>query len=213
MVSYQNKGFRFLPTKLIVFTLNVFDRFSLLIVRYNINPNFLSFLGLVSGILVGLFYGLNHPLWALVFLVFCGMLDILDGKVAANGNKKTLFGAIFDSSLDRYSEFFIYLGLGYYYRNHWTLWALAFAFLGSTMVSYTRARAEGLGIDCRIGVMQRAERIVLLILGTLVGMIFGRFHLVMTVTILLLAAVSNFTAIQRIAYVFRFEKKNKNLPS
>jgi CDP-diacylglycerol--glycerol-3-phosphate 3-phosphatidyltransferase len=211
MTTYENKGFRLLPAKLIVFTLNIFDRVSFLLVRYNFNPNFLSFLGFLSGILVGIFYGLDRPAWALVFLVFCGILDILDGKVAVNGGKKTLFGAIFDSSLDRYSEFAIYLGLGYYYRHHWTLWALAFAFLGSTMVSYTRARAGSLGIDCRVGVMQRAERIVLLILGTLAGMIFHRFDLVMAVTIIILAVMSNITAIQRIVYVFRFERKKKSL--
>jgi len=211
MSTYENKGFRFLPAKLIVFTLNIFDRLSILLVRYNISPNFLSFLGLVSGILVGVFYGLYRPAWALVFLVFCGILDILDGKVAVNGGKKTLFGAVFDSSLDRYSEFAIYLGLGYYYRHHWTLWALAFAFLGSTMVSYTRARAESLGIDCRTGVMQRAERIVLMIIGTLTGMIFKRFDLVMNVTIIILAVMSNITAIQRIVYVFRFERKKKSV--
>lgn len=213
MAIYENKSFRFLPAKLIVVTLNVFDRFSLLFVRLNINPNFLSFLGLISGILVGVFYGLSRPGWALVFLVFCGMLDILDGKVATNGNKKTLFGAIFDSSLDRYSEFAIYLGLGFYFRNHWILWGLAFAFLGSTMVSYTRARAESLGIDCRIGVMQRAERIVLLILATLAGIIFHHFDEVMMTAIIILAVVSNFTAIQRIFYVYRFEKKKKGPPS
>jgi len=211
MSTYENKGFRFLPAKLIVFTLNIFDRLSILLVRYNISPNFLSFLGLVSGILGGVFYGLYRPAWALVFLVFCGILDILDGKVAVNGGKKTLFGAVFDSSLDRYSEFAIYLGLGYYYRHHWTLWALAFAFLGSTMVSYTRARAESLGIDCRTGVMQRAERIVLMIIGTLTGMIFKRFDLVMNVTIIILAVMSNITAIQRIVYVFRFERKKKSV--
>ncbi|HEK86722.1 MAG: CDP-alcohol phosphatidyltransferase family protein [Candidatus Saccharicenans sp.] len=212
MITYENKGFRFLPTKLIIFTLQVFDKFSLVFVRLNINPNFLSFLGLAAGIMVGVFFGWNKPLWALVFLFFCGMLDILDGKVATNGNRRTLFGAMFDSSVDRYSEFAIYLGLGFHFRNHWILWGLAFAFLGSTMVSYTRARSESLGIDCRVGVMQRAERLVLLILGTIIGLIFHRFDLAMIIVILILAAVSNFTAFQRIFHVYRFEQKNKKSP-
>ncbi|MCI4446205.1 MAG: CDP-alcohol phosphatidyltransferase family protein [Candidatus Aminicenantes bacterium] len=210
MINYENKGFRFLPAWLIVFTLKVFDRLSLIFVQFNINPNYLSFLGLLSGILVGLFYGLNRPGWALLFLFFCGMLDILDGKVASNGNRRTIFGAMFDSSLDRYSEFAIYLGLAYHFRNHWILWGLAFAFLGSTMVSYTRARAESLGIDCRIGIMQRAERLVLLILGTVAGMIFRQYDLALIIAILFLAAMSNFTAFQRIFYVYKFEGKKKS---
>lgn len=212
MVTYENKGFRFLPSRLIIFTLNVFDRLSVYFVRLKINPNLLSFFGLISGILVGFFYGFNRPLLALLFLILCGMLDILDGKVATNGNQKTLFGAIFDSSLDRYSEFAIYLGLGYHFRHHWILWGLAFAFLGSTMVSYTRARAESLGIDCRTGVMQRAERIVLLILATLIGLFTHLFDLVMIIAIIILAVVSNFTAVQRIAYVYFYERKKKNPP-
>ncbi|MGB9892837.1 MAG: CDP-alcohol phosphatidyltransferase family protein, partial [Candidatus Saccharicenans sp.] len=209
MINYENKGFRFLPTKLIIFILRVFDRVSLFFVRLNFNPNFLSFLGLIAGIIVGIFYALNQPTWALVFLVICGMLDILDGKVAANSNKKTLFGAIFDSSLDRYSEFAIYLGLGYYFKKYWMLLLLALAFLGSTMVSYTRSRAESLGIDCRLGVMQRAERMVLLILGTLVGILSRRFDLILTITIVILAVISHFTAWQRILYVYHFEQKKK----
>jgi len=209
MINYENKGFRFLPTKLIIFILEIFDRISLFFVRLNFNPNFLSFLGLIAGIAVGIFYALNQRVWALVFLAICGMLDILDGKVAANSNKKTLFGAMFDSSLDRYSEFAIYLGLGYYFKKSWMLLLLALAFLGSTMVSYTRSRAESLGIDCRLGVMQRAERIVLLIIGTLVGILSRRFDLVMSIAIIILAVASHFTAWQRIAYVYHFERKKK----
>ncbi|MGQ9800736.1 MAG: CDP-alcohol phosphatidyltransferase family protein [Candidatus Saccharicenans sp.] len=207
MMNYENKGFRLLPKALIIFILEVFDRFSLVLVRLKLHPNFLSFLGLVAGLLVGLFYTLRYPVWALVFLVICGMLDILDGKVATNSNRKTVFGAVFDSSLDRYSEFAIYFGLGFYFRHHWILWVLALAFLGSTMVSYTKARAESLGINCQLGIMQRAERLVLLIVATLVGLITSRFDAIMIGAIIILAVVSNLTAIQRIAYVYRTEKK------
>ncbi|MDD8031265.1 MAG: CDP-alcohol phosphatidyltransferase family protein [Acidobacteriota bacterium] len=206
MVNYENKGFRFLPRKLIIFTLTVFDRISLILVRLKLSPNFLSFLGLVSGILVGILFATRHPFWAVIFIAFSGILDILDGKVAANGNKKTVFGAIFDSSLDRYSEFAIYLGLAFYFKNWWVLLLLALAFLGSTMVSYTRARAESLGIDCRLGIMQRAERMVLLMFGTLVAIISGYFDAVMIGVIIFLAVISNFTAWQRIAYVYKIEK-------
>lgn len=207
MSNYQNKGFRFLPEKLIIITLDLFDRFSRVFVRLNVHPNWLSFAGLISGIMVGIFYATNRSLWALIFLSLCGMLDVLDGKVATNGNKRTIFGAIFDSSLDRYSEFAIYLGLGFYYKNHWILWVLALAFLGATMVSYTRARAEALGVDCRGGMMQRAERLVALLLGNLIGLIFHCFSQSMMVSIIFIAAGSNLTAIQRLVHVYNYERK------
>lgn len=213
MVAYENKGFRFLPKSLILFTLKIFDRLSLILVQLKIHPNYVSLAGFLAGLLVGLFYGLHYPVWALVFLLVSGMMDILDGKVATNGNRKTRFGAIFDSSLDRYSEFAMYLGLGFYFRHHWILWVLALAFLGSTMVSYTKARAEGLGFQCQLGIMQRAERLVLLILGTLFGLIINRFDQVMIITIIILAIASNLTAIQRIVFVYQQEKREKsNLP-
>lgn len=207
MVSYENKGFRLLPRNLIIFVLEVFDRFSLLLIKMKLSPNFLSFLGLLAGLLVGLFFALGRWDWALVFLVICGMLDILDGKVATNCNRRTIFGAVFDSSLDRYSEFAIYLGLGFYFWPHWVLWVLALAFLGSTMVSYTKARAESLGIICQLGIMQRAERIVLLIASTLLGLITRHQDTVMIAAIIILAVGSNLTAIQRIVHVYRTEKK------
>ncbi len=213
MVAYENKGFRFLPKSLILFTLKIFDRLSLILVQLKIHPNYVSLAGFLAGLLVGLFYSLHYPVWALVFLLVSGMMDILDGKVATNGNRKTRFGAIFDSSLDRYSEFAMYLGLGFYFRHHWILWVLALAFLGSTMVSYTKARAEGLGFQCQLGIMQRAERLVLLILGTLFGLIINRFDQVMIITIIILAIASNLTAIQRIVFVYQQEKREKsNLP-
>ncbi len=207
MVSYENKGFRLLPRNLIILVLEIFDRFSLLLVRMKISPNLLSFLGLMAGLLVGLFFALDRWSRALVFLIICGMLDILDGKVAVNSNRRTIFGAVFDSSLDRYSEFAIYFGLGFYFRAHWVLWVLALAFLGSTMVSYTKARAESLGINCQLGIMQRAERMVLLIVGTMLALITGRSETTMITVIIILAAVSNLTAIQRIIHVYRVEKK------
>jgi len=212
MANYESKGFRFLPVKLIILTLDLFDRVSRLFVRLNVHPNWLSLAGFISGLLVGIFYATHQPLWALFFLAFCGMLDILDGKVATNGNKKTIFGAVFDSSLDRYSEFAMYLGLGFYYKTHWILWVLALAFLGSTMVSYTRARAESLGIDCRVGMMQRAERLVILLLGNFIGLVFHCFNQAMIVSVVIIALGSNITAIQRLAYVYNYEREKNNHP-
>ncbi len=207
MSEQDTKAFRFLPSGLIAATLRLFDWVSVFFVRRHIHPNTLTYFGFAAGIGVGLAYLFERPVWALALILLCGTLDILDGKVAVNSNRKSLFGAILDSSFDRYSEFFIYAGIAYHFRNGWVVWLVFTAFLGSTMVSYTRARAEGLGIDCRVGMMQRAERLVLLFAGTFFGLIFRIYDPALTVVVGLIALVSNITAVQRLAYVRAWEKK------
>ena len=179
-------------------------------VGLNISPNVISVLGLLAGLGAGLLFAVHHPLWAALLITVSGAFDILDGKVAAKANKKSLYGAIFDSTLDRYSEFFIYFGLAVYFRNRWPLWILFFTFLGSTMVSYTRARAEGLGIQCKVGFMQRAERMILLVLGALVGSIFKIYDLAMIVVLSAIAIVSNITAFERTLHVRKIEVQKKS---
>ena len=202
----MKKYLRLLPASWIDAALRIADRFSRQLVRLRVDPNALTVLGLLSGAAVGLFYGLDLAGLAAAFIIVCGIFDILDGKVAANGGLKSQFGAMLDSSLDRYAEFFIYLGLAYRFRAGWGVWLMFFAFLGSTMVSYTRARAEGLGVDCRLGIMQRAERLLLLFAGTVVGLIFGVLDPALLAVMGLVAVVSNITAVQRIFYVRKFEK-------
>jgi phosphatidylglycerophosphate synthase len=198
-----------IPRKWLVGVLSTANRIAKFFAGLNVSPNVLSILGVLAGIGAGLLYALGHPGWAAVLTTVCGVFDILDGKVAAQANKKSLYGAIFDSTLDRYSEFFIYLGLAVYFRNRWPLWILFFTFLGSAMVSYTRARAEGLGIDCRVGVMQRAERLILLVLATLVGIGFKVFDAAMIVALIAIALFSNITAFQRTFYVRKVERQRK----
>ena len=209
MNSQTEQSFRILPKKLISFTLDSLNQVAYLFVNLKIGPNALSFMALISGIGAGVLFFLKHPFWAGIMIVICGLFDILDGKVAVNTNQKSLFGAIFDSALDRYSEFFIYLGLAAYFRNHWALWLTFWAILGSSMVSYTRARAEGLGIECKIGIMQRAERMLLLFLGAMIGSLFNIFDPAMITVLAIIAVFSNITAIQRTFYVKKVEKQEK----
>jgi CDP-diacylglycerol--glycerol-3-phosphate 3-phosphatidyltransferase len=207
-LSEQNaRTFRFLPRGLIEATLRLFDKASVFFVRRHIHPNTLTYLGFVAGFAVGLAYLFERPVWALVLILLCGTLDILDGKVAVNSNRKSLFGALLDSSFDRYSEFFIYTGIAYHFRDRWVVWVIFTAFLGSTMVSYTRARAEGLGIDCRVGIMQRAERLVLLFAGTFIGLVFRVYDPALTLVMGFIALAANVTAFQRLAYVRTWEKR------
>ncbi len=208
-MNEQNaKSFRFLPSGLIAATVRFFDRVSVFFVRRHIHPNTLTYFGFAAGVGVGLAYLFERPVWALVLILLCGSLDILDGRVAVNSNRKSLFGAILDSSFDRYSEFFIYAGIAYHFRNGWVVWVVFTAFLGSMMVSYIRARAEGLGIDCRVGMMQRAERLGILFAGTFFGLIFRIYDPALTVVMGLIALVSNVTAVQRMASVRAWEKRN-----
>jgi len=209
MNSQTKQSFRILPKKLISFTLDSLNQVAYLFVNLKIGPNALSFMALISGIGAGVLFFLKHPFWAGIMILISGLFDILDGKVAVNTNQKSLFGAIFDSALDRYSEFFIYLGLAAYFRDHWALWLTFWTILGSSMVSYTRARAEGLGIECKIGIMQRAERMLLLFLGAMIGSLFNIFDPAMITVLAIIAVFSNITAIQRTFYVKKVEKQEK----
>jgi CDP-diacylglycerol--glycerol-3-phosphate 3-phosphatidyltransferase len=182
-------------------------RLSDVLVRLNVSPNTITFLALLAGVAAGAFFAFGRPGWAVLLIFICGALDVVDGKVAVKARKQSLYGAIFDSTLDRYSEFFIYLGLAYYFRGRWPMWIPYFTFLGSTMVSYTRARAEGLGIECKVGFMQRAERMILLVLGTLIGTIFKVFDPAMITVLIAIAVISNITAVQRTVLVRRIEKQ------
>jgi len=205
----RRKTFRLFPKKLLIAPLNLFNPLTNLFVKLKISPNTLTVFALIAGLGSGILFAFEKLFWAGILIIVCGIFDIIDGKVAAQTNKKSLYGAIFDSTLDRYSEFFIYLGIAIYFREHWALWVTFWTILGSTMVSYTKARAEGLGIECKIGFMQRAERIVFLSLGAIIGSLFKIFNPVMITVLIFIALISNITAIQRTLLVKKVEKLNK----
>jgi len=187
---------------------NSLDPLAGLLIKLKFTPNSITVISLLISMAAGAFYYLGYPVWAVVAVFLCGTFDVLDGKVAKKTNSTTLFGAIFDSTIDRYSEFFIYLGIGLYFHGHWAVWLVFFTFLGSTMVSYTRARAEGLGIECKVGVMQRAERMGIIMVATLIGAIFNVFDPAMITALVLVALISNITAFQRTFYVRKVENRN-----
>jgi CDP-diacylglycerol--glycerol-3-phosphate 3-phosphatidyltransferase len=174
-----------------------------ILVQLGINPNAVTAAGFGFCVLAGISYGFGRFIWALVFLLFGGLCDMVDGSVARRQGRSNKWGAFFDSSLDRYSEVFIFGGILLYFLIHDpALWKIVLVYLslgGSLMISYTRARAEGVGIQCKVGILQRQERIVLLLIGTLIG---GKGF---EVILLILAVFTHVTAIQRIMYIRRKE--------
>jgi phosphatidylglycerophosphate synthase len=202
----ERSYFRFLPASAAAGASSSMEKAARVFIRLGLSPNALTALGLAMGAAAGIFFGLPRPFWAGTAVLLCGAMDILDGTVAAKTGRRSAFGAILDSSADRYTEFFMYAGLAYHFRLNWAIWLAFLAFLGSTMVSYTRARAEGLGFSCAVGIMQRAERIVLLAGGAFAGWLFGIYDLAMIVALTMIAAFSNITAFQRIQYVKKADR-------
>ena len=152
----------------------------------------------------------QHQVRLAGFLVLLGgLFDILDGRVARLSHLGSKFGAFYDSTLDRISEIAVYFGLLSMYNDYrmdlgdvGMIYLIMLAMAGSLMISYTRARAEALGLDCRVGLMQRAERVVLIGGASL---FFGLAWngLVLKGVILILAILTNVTAFQRIVWVYR----------
>jgi len=145
-----------------------------LLIRAGLTPNMVTTIGLVLNIGVAIIFisgaeegrrgDLRYVGWAGALILFAGLFDMLDGQVARLGNMSSPFGALYDSVLDRYSELILFLGICYYLVSHHYFLSSLFAFIGligSMMVSYTRARAEGLGIECKDGLMQRPERVII----------------------------------------------------
>lgn len=167
-------------------------------------PNMATLLGLLLNAITAAVLATGALRLGGVMLLVAGMFDMVDGALARVRNQKTTFGAFFDSTLDRYSEGIIILGVILYINTlpastekTWTLALAYIAGLGSLMVSYARARAEGLGLEMKSGLMARPERV--LVLG--VGLILGAEQWLIW-TLLLLAVTSVFTSVQRIVVVW-----------
>ncbi|MDX2192313.1 MAG: CDP-alcohol phosphatidyltransferase family protein [Gemmatimonadales bacterium] len=179
------------------------------LLKSGVHPNTITTFGAALVIASGAAYGIGDFRYGGLLLLLSGLVDTLDGQVAREGRKTSAFGAFYDSTLDRVGDGASFIGIG-----AWLLWApdvqwrfqavvLAMVtILLSLLVSYTRARAEGLGIDCKVGIAQRAERIVGLGLLTLV---FGPGPrgLVVTGVMALLSLLSFITVIQRFHHVYR----------
>ena len=169
-----------------------------------VSANFFTGLGFGLSCLAAYLIATGHIKAAGIVILVAGLCDVLDGAVARAKGTVTRAGAFLDSTLDRYSELVIFLGIVWFYVSPVSGNASAvmaavtlLALGGSMMVSYTRARAEGVNQECKIGIAERPERFIILIVGAL----FGATGL--GISLWILAVVSNITALQRMTYVMR----------
>ena len=189
-------------------------------IKIGITPNFITTTGLILNIVatcIFLYAGLEgrkedyHYIgWGGSVILFAGLFDMMDGQVARIGKMSSTFGALYDSVLDRYSELVVLFGICFYffYQGYVISSIITYvALIGSLMVSYVRARAEGLGLECKVGFMQRPERVVLTALGAICFGIFassvkesGAFNpiLLFTIPLSIVAIFSNITAFARL---------------
>ena len=188
------------------------------LIEQNTHPNVLTITTLVVSIITGLFFHFGFVFFAGLLLLAGSTFDIFDGRVARAQGLTSKHGAFFDSCMDRFSEAFIYMGLLSFFQG--TLFSyIVFLILVSTMmVSYTRARAEGLGVDCEIGIMQRTERVVYLgifsilnyfanFLSTKYG--FKSQDFLLKFALIMIFLFSSYTTYQRMVHVMKLLKRRK----
>jgi CDP-diacylglycerol--glycerol-3-phosphate 3-phosphatidyltransferase len=176
----------------------IIDRIVRWLALSKIHPNVLTFIGLVINIWAAWMLSQGSFRWAGVVVIGAGLFDMVDGRVARATRQVTRFGGFFDSVVDRYSDLALYMGLLVYYASinrFFYIVLTAVVMTGSVMVSYTRARAENTIPKCKVGFLERPERIVLIIIGAL----FGRMAAVLWV----IAVLSNLTVIHRMIYTWR----------
>jgi len=179
------------------------------LVRRGVRPNGITVTSAAVLLGSGAAFGVGYPRIGAFWLLFSGLLDILDGKVARRGGMATTFGAFFDSTLDRLGEAALFSGVAIYFvttaGQRWPILGLGVSLItlaGAFLVSYARARAEGLDIECKVGIAQRPERILGLGVPTL---LFGAGpHGWLLLCIMALMAVANaVTVVQRVVHVHR----------
>src|ERR1700704_4990978 len=166
-----------------------------------IHPNVLTFLGLVINMIAAYLLALGQFRWGAAVIIGAGLFDMVDGRVARETNRVTRFGGFFDSVLDRYSDLALLMGLLVWYGSinrpfYVVLTALVMA--ASVMISYTRARAENSIPKCKVGFMERPERVVLLIIGTLADR--------MAPVLWVIAVLGNLTVVHRMVFTFQEAK-------
>ena len=176
----------------------IIDRIVRWLALSRIHPNVLTFIGLVINIWAAWLLARGSFRWAGLVVIGAGLFDMVDGRVARATSQVTRFGGFFDSVIDRYSDLALFMGLLVYYASinrFFYIVLTAVVMTGSVMVSYTRARAENAIPKCKVGFLERPERVVLIIIGAL----FNRMAAVLWV----IAVLSNLTVVHRMIYTWQ----------
>lgn len=189
------------------------------LIKLHITPNMITTLGFIGNIVATASFiyaalsfqagnqttALAHVAWGGATILFAGLFDMIDGRLARLGNMSTTFGAMWDSVLDRYSELISLFGVVLIFLLNGDFWLGVVSFtamIGSVMVSYVRARAEGLNIECKVGIMQRPERVVVLALTAIITGITSNLQW-LAGGMILIAILANITAFWRIAHCYK----------
>lgn len=167
-----------------------------------VHPNVLTFIGLLINIWAAFLFGAGRFMAAGLVVIGAGLFDMVDGRVARETNRVTRFGGFFDSVLDRYSDLALLVGLLVYYASinrYFYVVLTAIVMTGTVLISYARARAENTIDRCKVGFLERPERVVLIIIGALANR--------MAPVLWVLAVLSNITVISRIIYTWEETKR------
>ena len=185
-----------------------------------LTPDFFNWLGLALGAVAGALFALGHLGWGGVVMLLGGICDVMDGRVARSMKLASSYGAFIDSTLDRFVEVFAFLGLVYFLRERdWGPLLAAAAITGSLLVSYTRARGESQGVLCKEGLMQRAERIALLVFAVFfdgpITLSFGWAEGLVVQVVMAVIALGTFaTAFHRTLWIgMRLRERDRATPS
>lgn len=185
-----------------------FDPVARALLRARVSPDTVTIVGTV-GVIVAALVWATRGQWIVAALVitFCGFADLVDGSMARQLGRPGKFGAFLDSTMDRIADAFVFGSVAYYFavqQRHWTLVAALVCLVSGQLVSYVRARAEGLGFSAKVGIAERAERLILLGVGGLVTGFGWRYG--MDVALWILAALSVVTIGQRVVHVYRQDR-------
>lgn len=181
-----------------------------------VHPNILTTIGVTINGLCGVLFGFGQFFWAGIVLIIANLFDMLDGNVARQTGNVTKFGGFLDSSLDRLSDMFAFIGIMMFYAGNSPQHSILNVFLAgvgmmmSVMISYTTAKSEGLGVKANVGFVQRPERVVLLIIGALSTWDWNShsyFANRMPQVLWVIAVLSVWTLIHRMYYIWKeFQK-------
>ena len=168
--------------------------------RLNINPNIVTIISPFIAIISAILFASGNLIGGALFILFSGFLDVVDGAVARYHNRASPFGAFLDSTMDRFADAFIFIGIIYGGYCDWLVGVLAIH--SAITVSYVRARAESQGVECNIGIAERAVRMIILMLGAVIAVIFHS-NIIFTYFIYILVILSYITVGQRILHVWK----------